>query len=184
MSVLSNGPFSYNRFDKTTSGGGLGDAYSAIYEKKADKDHDGDGKVESSKEEYFGSKDKAIKKAMGKDTKSESKGSEGDCGCSDKKDKSMKEQVIDYLVQEGFANNIVSAEVIIEHATDSWLEEIMEGMMPLPKAKMARQADKAYGKEQRAVAAGDEAGANKQMQRRIAMNDPAGRKTILSKSKG
>ena len=33
-------------------------------DKKADKDYDGDGKVESSKEEYFGSKDKAIKKKM------------------------------------------------------------------------------------------------------------------------
>jgi hypothetical protein len=35
-------------------------------EKMADKDYDGDGEVETSKEEYFGSKDKAIKKAMGK----------------------------------------------------------------------------------------------------------------------
>ncbi len=35
--------------------------------KKAKKDYDGDGKVESGKEEYFGSKDKAIKKAMGKE---------------------------------------------------------------------------------------------------------------------
>ena len=33
-------------------------------EKKAAKDYDGDGKVESGKDEYFGSKDKAIKKAM------------------------------------------------------------------------------------------------------------------------
>lgn len=32
----------------------------------ADKDYDGDGKVESKKDEYLGSKDKAIKKAMGK----------------------------------------------------------------------------------------------------------------------
>ena len=39
--------------------------------KKADKDYDGDGKVESSKDEYFGSKDKAIKKDMGKDVKEE-----------------------------------------------------------------------------------------------------------------
>ena len=31
-------------------------------EKKAKKDYDGDGKVESGKDEYFGSKDKAIKK--------------------------------------------------------------------------------------------------------------------------
>jgi len=35
--------------------------------KKAAKDYDGDGKVESGKEEYFGSKDKAIKKAMKKE---------------------------------------------------------------------------------------------------------------------
>jgi CubicO group peptidase (beta-lactamase class C family) len=33
-------------------------------EKMADKDYDGDGKIESSKDEYFGSKDKAIKKKM------------------------------------------------------------------------------------------------------------------------
>ena len=33
-------------------------------EKKATKDYDGDGEVESSKDEYFGSKDKAIKKAI------------------------------------------------------------------------------------------------------------------------
>lgn len=35
-------------------------------DKKADKDYDGDGEVESPKEEYFGSKDKAIKKNMAK----------------------------------------------------------------------------------------------------------------------
>ena len=35
-------------------------------EKMATKDHDGDGKVESGKDEYMGSKDKAIKKAMAK----------------------------------------------------------------------------------------------------------------------
>ena len=36
-------------------------------EKKADKDYDGDGKVESGTDEYMGSRDKAIKKAMGKE---------------------------------------------------------------------------------------------------------------------
>ena len=35
-------------------------------EKMATKDHDGDGKIETGKQEYFGSRDKAIKKAMGK----------------------------------------------------------------------------------------------------------------------
>ena len=39
----------------------------SIEEKKAKKDHDGDGKIESGKAEYFGSKDKAIKKAMKKE---------------------------------------------------------------------------------------------------------------------
>jgi len=36
--------------------------------KKAAKDYDGDGKIESGKAEYFGSKDKAIKKAMKKES--------------------------------------------------------------------------------------------------------------------
>ena len=35
-----------------------------LQEKKAKKDYDGDGKIESGKDEYFGSRDKAIKKAM------------------------------------------------------------------------------------------------------------------------
>ena len=34
--------------------------------KKAKRDYDGDGKIESSKNEYFGSRDKAIKSAMSK----------------------------------------------------------------------------------------------------------------------
>ena len=42
-----------------------------LQEKKADKDYDGDGKIESGKDEYMGSRDKAIKKAMGKKN----------CGC-------------------------------------------------------------------------------------------------------
>jgi hypothetical protein len=37
-----------------------------VNEKKAAKDYDGDGKIESGTDEYMGSRDKAIKKAMGK----------------------------------------------------------------------------------------------------------------------
>jgi len=51
---------------------GAPNAGSYSEEKKAAKDYDGDGKVESGKDEYFGSKDKAIKKAMGKRVKKES----------------------------------------------------------------------------------------------------------------
>ena len=43
--------------------------------KKAKKDYDGDGKIESGKDEYFGSKDKAIKKAMKKESMKEGYGS-------------------------------------------------------------------------------------------------------------
>ena len=46
----------------------LNDIYqNQMYEsKKADKDYDGDGKIESGTDEYMGSRDKAIKKAMAK----------------------------------------------------------------------------------------------------------------------
>ena len=59
--------------------------------------------------------------------------------------------------------------------------EVEEGYKPLPKEKMARQANKAYGKEQRAVSSGNEKETNKQMQRRIAIQNPAGRKASLNK---
>ncbi len=75
---MSGGGWNYNRFD----------AYEAklAEAKKADKDYDGDGKVESSKDEYFGSKDKAIKKAMGKGTCKKCEESKEDCECDDKKE--------------------------------------------------------------------------------------------------
>ena len=57
---------------KYTGSVGAPNAGSYSEEKMAKKDYDGDGKVESSKDEYFGSKDKAIKKAMGKKVKNES----------------------------------------------------------------------------------------------------------------
>jgi len=46
-----------------------------VEEKMADKDYDGDGEVESSEEEWRGSKNKAVKKARGK--KEHEKGANG-----------------------------------------------------------------------------------------------------------
>ena len=232
---MSGGQWSYNRFDSYEK---------QLTEKKATKDYDGDGKVESSKEEYFGSKDKAIKKAMGKESKKDDceckeeyvdenrqaaytagqsdakksmksapakvtggktysmKGkdgkplfSEGSCGggyqeggvvkANKKKDKVVKEDVLEYMLENSLATNVVSAEVLFDHISDEFLEsiedEIMEGWKPMPTEKMARQAGKAYGKEQDAVKAGDEKGVNKQMQRRIAMMSPQGRKSQLTR---
>lgn len=73
---------------------GWGDAYTSIYEKRADKDYDGDGDIESGTDEYMGSRDKAIKKAMGK-----------------KKDKDKEEveegfdQMFDSLIEEGYTKS-------------------------------------------------------------------------------
>ena len=221
--MFSTGPYKYNRFD--------------LLEKKADKDYDGDGKVESGKDEYFGSKDKAIKKAMGNCP-------DGKCGkcpkCKEKKEefnssvKALIDEGVDFSeytwdeLYEGFINEglppallkaimkkkggkvvkvnrmaaMTAGESDAKKSMNSkpakvtggktytmkgkdgkplFAKEVKEGFKPLPTAKMARQSNKAYGKEQQAVRAGDEAGANKQMQRRIAMTDPKGRKAVLSK---
>ena len=59
-----------------------------------------------------------------------------------------------------------------------------EGYVPMDaakKAKMDRQSNKAYAKEVVAAHHGKAKETNKQMQRRIAMQDPKGRKTVLSK---
>ena len=182
---LSGGPFTYNRFN-------LNEGSKPDF---LDMDKDGD------KKETF---KKAVKdKKEGKKDCGCEKGE--DCDCSDKKkdvkeNREMaygggkpsfakedmtitKEMVVEYLVSEGYASNEVSAEILHTHVSDRFLEsieaDITEGLMPLPKEKMARQANKAYGKEQQAVKSGDEAGANKQMQRRIAMQDPFSRKNGL-----
>ena len=64
-------------------------------------------------------------------------------------------------------------------------EEVeVEGYVPMDdakKAKMSRQSDKAYAKEVVAAYHGKSKEANKQMKRRIAMQDPAGRKASLKK---
>ena len=84
---------------------GWGDAYRSIYEKKADKDYDGDGEVESGTDEYMGSRDKAIKKAMGKKGKKcEECGGKGCSHCGG--DGEMEEgfelgQMIESLIERG-----------------------------------------------------------------------------------
>lgn len=98
-----------------------------------------------------------------------------------------KNDVLEYMMETNMVNNSVSAEALFNHISDEFLEEIekdiMEGFQSLPAGKMAKQAGKAFGKEQDAVSKGDSAGANKQMQRRIAMNNPMGRKAQLGKDK-
>ena len=203
MSVLSQGPFSHNRFND----------YEKLTEKNSKPDYldfDGDGNKKEPMKKALkekGKKDVKEGKDCDCDEKKDDKKSkkenfldmikksktkkesfepvqEGSCGSKGKK-KVVKEDVLEYILDNNLANNPVSAEALFNHISDEFLEEIedqiMEGYKPLPVAKMANQANKAYGKEQSAVKSGDEAGANKQMQRRVAMNNPAGRRQQLVK---
>ena len=181
--MLSQGPFSYNRFDEMDA------IYQKVYESKKAKpdflDVDKDG-----------NKKESLKKAVN-DKKKGCSDCEGDCECDDKKEsvnegmpsaivsgkfgaspvtngagkssspvasntsKSTpipstlksgkygssvsgsggkertipnsftKEDVIDHLMDEGFANNPVSAEVLLNHMSDQWLDSIEEGFMSL-----------------------------------------------------
>ena len=86
------------------------DAYTSVYEgKMADKDYDGDGKIESGTDEYMGSRDKAIKKAMGKKKgmKEEAECAHNkkgeDCPKHGKEDCTMKEGVRDMNPEKGTA---------------------------------------------------------------------------------
>jgi hypothetical protein len=78
--------------------------------KKAKKDYDGDGKVESGKDEYMGSRDKAIKKAMGKKKTTESV---------------IAESIAHYIAEdeEGKAKSITAGLDMVNDFT-SWMQRI------------------------------------------------------------
>ena len=145
-------------------------------DKKAKEDYDGDGEVETSKEEYFGSKDKAIKKAMRKEEMKENrmaamtagespmkmkpgarnakitggktymeKGKDGKPLFKEEEEVELtKDMVVEYLVNEGYASNEVSAEILHTHMSDEFLEEI--------EGKMISEMGPAYPSETKAQA--------------------------------
>jgi len=78
----------------------------AMEGKKAKKDYDGDGKIESGKDEYMGSRDKAIKKAM----------------ASKKK---IKESIARYIAEdeEGKAKSITAGLDMVNDFT-SWMQRV------------------------------------------------------------
>lgn len=109
--------------EQEESGSGMGRMYEQFTEKpkkskemseedtKADKDYDGDGKIESSKDEYMGSKDKAIKKAMKKDTH------EGE------HEEEMKEEEFGEMDQED-----PETQVKVDEVSESSDDELMESI--------------------------------------------------------
>ena len=120
----------------------LWEAY--LSEKKAAKDYDGDGKVESSEDEYKGSKDKAIKKAMGKedeDTVEETTHSgENSCKddeyfcqkdkvCKPKKDDVHEEGEMGLSIPEFSAIGRENPEQMVFDAVLSWMRADTEGLV-------------------------------------------------------
>jgi hypothetical protein len=48
-------------------------------------------------------------------------------GVKVKKGPALKEEICDLLIDEGFANNYVSAEIMFDHMSEEWLEELWKG---------------------------------------------------------
>ena len=90
---------------------GIAKAYQLVYEKKADKDYDGDGKIESGTAEYMGSKDKAIKKAMGKKVKH-------DCSSKVKHEEYGIGDCIKEMHTLDSAGNVTHYDVMFEHGME------------------------------------------------------------------
>ena len=142
MSFLSTGPYNYNRFAELEEQRLQEKMYfmEKKSEKKAKKDYDGDGEVESSSKEHAGVVHNQIQKKKGgvpdgQDTRGKKKEVKEECSpgcdCKDCKKKMKKEDidrtdVIDYLMESGFTNNPVSAEVLLANMSEAWLESILD----------------------------------------------------------
>ena len=130
--MLSVGPYSYNRFEAYEKS--LQEASKPDY---LDFDKDGDKKEPMKKalkekgkkqvDEGKGEMPDFIKdKKEGKKSPCEKCKEEGkkDCKCDD--DKSVKEHVMQSLIDDGLANNVVSAEIIAEHMSAEWTQAILD----------------------------------------------------------
>ena len=91
--------------------------------------------------------------------------------------------ILSHLLDEGYAETPEAAEAIMVNMSEEWRESIVEEMKLLPKERMRWQAERAYKKETRAASSGDEKETNRQMQRRIAMQDPRSRRNDLRNKK-
>jgi hypothetical protein len=97
---------SLNRPGITGGQGTMKSTSPAMEDKKAKKDYDGDGKIESGKDEYMGSRDKAIKKAMANKSK-------------------IKESIARYIAEdeEGKAKSITAGLDMVNDFT-SWMQRV------------------------------------------------------------
>ena len=142
MSSLSQGPFNHNRFAAIDEHYAREKMYfmEKAKEKKAKPDFldvDGDGDKEESfkkgvKDKKKGGKD--LPDFLKKKEMKESSCSDG-CDCDDcKKSKkkkmaenremSMDDAIVSYLMHHGYANNPVSAEIVLKHMSETWLNDV------------------------------------------------------------
>ena len=100
------------------------------------------------------------------------------------------EYLMGYLIDEGYADNSSSAFIIVANMSEDWRESIAEEILSenafeeeyksSNKGRIARQTEKAYKTERRALDKGDAEEAMRQNRRRNAMNNPAGRRNELA----
>jgi hypothetical protein len=187
---------------------GWTEAYGSVYEKKMDPvgqedgDIDNDGDKDSS-DKYLAKRRKAIAKSMKEGKMSDEDVKKRVGYTSDetrqkrldkikvkfmkKEETEVKEGIRDLDQEKGTKERKASLEKkrgmkLDDHPQYKKEEVESEGYMPMTperEKRVSRQSDKAYAKEVVAARHGKEKEANKQMQRRIAMQDPAGRKSSL-----
>ena len=135
---------------------------------KEDADIDNDGDKDSS-DKYLAKRRKAIGKAMKKEEVEQ----------MDEAIPAMVGAAAKTLsgLAKGAAGSMAKKAVTSKPKED----EMEEGYKPMPFERMEKQSGEAYKKEQEAAKRGDEKETNKQMQRRIAMKSPLGRKQELMK---
>ena len=89
----------------------------------------------------------------------------------------IEEAVMQYLMDNGFANNAVSAEVVYNNMSEGWRDDVvnqihegLQNMSKLGTELSKRRTDNLHKKEYAAAGKGDEKGANKAMQDRLKVN--------------
>ena len=115
--------------------------------KKAKKDYDGDGKVESGKAEYFGSKDKAIKKAMKKEDATYGYDKKGNSLNPKDKKKAMKKEEVECCKKCGSKDHTTKECKATNEEIEIYQEEVKMEEWKAKAKKKAKKIMSYYGKK-------------------------------------
>ena len=119
----------------------------SIEEKKAKKDYDGDGKVESGKAEYFGSKDKAIKKAMKKEDATYGYDKKGNSLNPKDKKKAMKKEEVECCKKCGSKDHTTKECKATKEEVEIYQEEVKMEEWKVKAKKKSKKIMSYYGKK-------------------------------------